>query len=241
MAVTIRPATEAIAFPEPNAATNIIGQHGLSSEEARHRLTLGSNVMADVSQHPVHRALGKLWAPVPWMLEAAIVLQLFLGDYVEAGVVALLLVANAAIGFFQEGRAQATLDALKSQSGASCGRATRWNMDQRPGGNAGCGRLGEIVARLHRRRGRAPSRWIDPGRSVDAHGRVSADRGRRGRGDLCWRPDTARRGSRRSHRDWDTHQVRTDGGTRAKRESRIAPSRRPFCASCAIWRCSTGP
>jgi H+-transporting ATPase len=49
------------------------------------------------------------------MLEAAILLQLFLGDYVEAGVVALLLVANAAISFFQEGRAQATLDALKSR------------------------------------------------------------------------------------------------------------------------------
>src|ERR1700721_157803 len=60
-------------------------------------------------------ALGKLWAPVPWMLEAAILLQIFLGDYVEAGVVALLLVANAAIGFFQEGRARATLDALKSR------------------------------------------------------------------------------------------------------------------------------
>jgi H+-transporting ATPase len=34
---------------------------------------------------------------------------------VEAGVVAILLIANAAIGFFQEGRAQATLDALKSR------------------------------------------------------------------------------------------------------------------------------
>ncbi len=32
----------------------------------------------------------KAWAPVPWMLEAAILIQLGLGDYVEAGVVALL-------------------------------------------------------------------------------------------------------------------------------------------------------
>ncbi len=57
----------------------------------------------------------KLWAPVPWMLEAAILLQLALGDYVEAGVVALLLIFNSALGYFQEGRAQATLDALKSR------------------------------------------------------------------------------------------------------------------------------
>ncbi len=49
------------------------------------------------------------------MLEAAVVLQLALGDYVEACVIAVLLVFNAGLGFFQESRAQATLDALKSR------------------------------------------------------------------------------------------------------------------------------
>src|ERR1035438_8801371 len=49
------------------------------------------------------------------MLEAAILLQLALGDYVEASAVAFLLVFNAALGFFQEGRAQATLETLKSR------------------------------------------------------------------------------------------------------------------------------
>ena len=115
MAVTTRPLMEGISLPELNGATNVAVRHGLTSDDARHRLVLGSNAIADVSQHPVQRALGKLWAPVPWMLEAAILLQLFLGDYVEAGVVAILLIANATIGFFQEGRAQATLDALKSR------------------------------------------------------------------------------------------------------------------------------
>jgi H+-transporting ATPase len=63
----------------------------------------------------VRQALAKLWAPVPWMLEAAIVLELALGRYVEAGMIAALLAFNAALGFFQEGRAQATLAALKSR------------------------------------------------------------------------------------------------------------------------------
>jgi H+-transporting ATPase len=58
-------------------------------------------------------ALQKLWAPIPWMLEAAIVLELALGKLFEAGIIAVLLLFNAALGFFQEGRAQATLTALK--------------------------------------------------------------------------------------------------------------------------------
>ena len=49
------------------------------------------------------------------MLEAAIVLELVLGKYVEAGIIAGLLVFNAALGLFQESRAQATLAALKSR------------------------------------------------------------------------------------------------------------------------------
>jgi H+-transporting ATPase len=89
---------------------------GLTASEGRARLEKdGRNAVVDVALHPVRRALNKLWAPVPWMLEAAIILQLGLGDYVEAGVVSLLLLFNAALGFFREGRAQATLDALKSR------------------------------------------------------------------------------------------------------------------------------
>ena len=89
---------------------------GLTGAEAARLLaSVGPNAVADVAEHPGRRALQKLWGPLPWMLEAAIVLQLGIGKYAEAGVVALLLLANAALGFFQEGRAQATLDALKSR------------------------------------------------------------------------------------------------------------------------------
>jgi H+-transporting ATPase len=108
--------TASIALPTLPYMASAGVRHGLTSDDARSRLeALGPNAIADVAQHPVWRAVGKLWAPVPWMLEAAILLQLFLGDYIEASVVAFLLVANAAISFFQEGRAQATLDALKSR------------------------------------------------------------------------------------------------------------------------------
>src|ERR1017187_5406756 len=89
---------------------------GLTGDEARRRLAAyGTNTVQDVVQHPINRAVKKLWAPVPWMLEAAVLLQLALGEYFEASAIAFLLVFNAGLGFFQEGRAQATLEALKSR------------------------------------------------------------------------------------------------------------------------------
>jgi H+-transporting ATPase len=71
--------------------------------------------MPDTSAHPLRDALAKFWAPVPWLLEASIVLELVLHKYYEAAIIAALLIFNAALSYFQEGRAQATLAALKSR------------------------------------------------------------------------------------------------------------------------------
>jgi H+-transporting ATPase len=91
-------------------------QNGLTNDEAHRRLEkFGPNAMPDTAFHPLRMALEKFWAPVPWMLEAAIVLQVALGRYPEAAIIAGLLVFNAALGLFQESRAQATLAALKSR------------------------------------------------------------------------------------------------------------------------------
>jgi H+-transporting ATPase len=100
--------------PAGNAADGSLS--GLTSEEAATRLKkFGPNAMPDTSVHPLRSALSKFWTPVPWMLEAAIVLEIVLGKYTEASVIAALLVFNAALGFLQESRAQATLTALKSR------------------------------------------------------------------------------------------------------------------------------
>jgi H+-transporting ATPase len=102
---------------------------GLTSEVASSRLQKeGPNVIPDTSTHPLQNALAKFWAPVPWLLEASIALEVVLHKDFEAAIIAGLLVFNAALAYFQESRAQATLQALKSRLAlqASVRRDGRW-------------------------------------------------------------------------------------------------------------------
>src|SRR5580658_470015 len=130
--VTTAPSLDVRAQPTETASTaNSDLRRGLTSDEARRRLEkFGPNATPDTAFHPLRMALEKFWAPVPWMLEAAIVLELALGKYVEAGIIAGLLVFNAALGLFQESRAQATLAALKSRLAlnASARRDGAWKV-----------------------------------------------------------------------------------------------------------------
>ena len=125
---------------------------GLTGDEARARLEKdGPNAMPDISAHPLRNALAKFWAPVPWLLEASIVLEVALHKYSEAAVIAALLVFNAALAYFQESRAHATLAALKSRLAlnASVQRDGAWKTV--PAAELVCGdlvklSLGSVVA-----------------------------------------------------------------------------------------------
>ncbi|OGA55556.1 MAG: hypothetical protein A3G81_13680 [Betaproteobacteria bacterium RIFCSPLOWO2_12_FULL_65_14] len=102
---------------------------GLTSVEAEQRLErFGRNAVAEAIS-PVARALlSKFWGLIPWMLEAAIVVDLALGRWAEAAVIAALLAFNALVGFMQERRTQRALALLRQRLTATARvrRDGRW-------------------------------------------------------------------------------------------------------------------
>ncbi len=89
---------------------------GLDSAEAGARLKqFGPNAVREEPAHPLRDFFKRFWAPIPWLLEASIILQLCIGENVEAAVISGLLVVNAVLSFLQEGRAQKALALLRQQ------------------------------------------------------------------------------------------------------------------------------
>ena len=87
---------------------------GLTTEQAeRLRVQYGLNAVAEVHPSALRALAGKFWAPVPWMLEAAVVLEILLHKTVEGAVIAGLLVFNALLSFVQENNAQRALALLR--------------------------------------------------------------------------------------------------------------------------------
>ncbi len=89
---------------------------GLSPEEAARRLAqYGPNEVPERRPNRLLALAHEFWAPVPWMLEAAIVLTLVLGKYADAIIISFLLAFNALVSFLQQGRAQNALALLRQR------------------------------------------------------------------------------------------------------------------------------
>jgi H+-transporting ATPase len=89
---------------------------GLTQVEAARLLQkFGPNAIPEQKTRIWLVFLHKMWAPVPWMLEASILLELILGKYYEAGVIGALVVFNAIMSTLQESRAQNALALLRKR------------------------------------------------------------------------------------------------------------------------------
>ena len=95
---------------------DVVTEGGLSEEEARTLLTqYGYNEISEEPSNPLQGTLKRLWGPIPWTLEAAIALEVFLGKFIEASIIAVLLAFSALVGETQELRAKKALGFLRSR------------------------------------------------------------------------------------------------------------------------------
>jgi H+-transporting ATPase len=89
---------------------------GLSSQEAAKRLaTYGPNSIPEARRNRLLEFFSKFWAPVPWMLEATVALELALGKFDEAIIIAALLLFNSVLSFVQESHSNRALAMLRKQ------------------------------------------------------------------------------------------------------------------------------
>jgi magnesium-transporting ATPase (P-type) len=93
-------------------------RHGLSASEAARRLQeYGPNELPEATHRPWWRiVLGQFASPLIYILFVAALISLSMGHASDAGVILAVVLVNAAIGAFQEGRAEHSMNALRKLS-----------------------------------------------------------------------------------------------------------------------------
>ena len=98
-----------------------VGSAGLTSSEAKARLEkYGYNELVVKKQGPLIRFLLQFHNALLYVLMAAALICLFLGKFMDMYVVIGVILATVVIGFIQEGKAEASLEALKKMLVPEC-------------------------------------------------------------------------------------------------------------------------
>ena len=88
---------------------------GLTQTDAQRRLTqFGPNEIAEKKTNEILKFLSYFWGPIPWMIEAAVILSAAARHWADFGIILLLLLANALVGFWEEHQAGNAIAALKA-------------------------------------------------------------------------------------------------------------------------------
>ena len=105
------------SLPMPDLFAKLTStKNGLDGAEAAKRLTqYGPNTIAEKADNPFLKFMGYFWGPIPWMIEAAVILSAIVRHWLDFGVILLLLCTNAVVGFWEEHQAGNAIAALKSQ------------------------------------------------------------------------------------------------------------------------------
>jgi H+-transporting ATPase len=91
-------------------------QKGLSSSEAEKRLQqYGTNEIQEKKANPLKKFLGYFWGPIPFMIEAAVIMSAIIQRWPDFGIILTLLMVNAVVGFWQEHKAGNAIELLKQR------------------------------------------------------------------------------------------------------------------------------
>jgi len=106
---------QTLAMPEVEKQLGY-SSNGLSQAEAAKRLAqYGPNEIEEKKTNELLKFLDYFWGPIPWMIEAAVVLSAVARHWPDFGIILLLLMANAVVGFWEEHEAGNAIAALKAQ------------------------------------------------------------------------------------------------------------------------------
>jgi len=107
---------ESLPLEEVIKQLNVDPEKGLDDARVREMLRkYGYNEIPEKKESVYKRFAKKFWGLTAWMLEIVMVLSIIIGHYLEAYIIAGLLLVNAVIGFIHEENAARALELLKQK------------------------------------------------------------------------------------------------------------------------------
>jgi H+-transporting ATPase len=124
---------------------------GLSDAEAKKRLTqYGPNKIEEKKTNAFLKFLSYFWGPIPWMIEAAVILSGVVRHWLDFFIILFLLFSNAVVAFWEEHQAGNEIAALRAKlaTKSTVKRDGKWvnpNVSELVPGDVIRLRLGDIV------------------------------------------------------------------------------------------------